>query len=91
VVTKRMEEDLADMGGNLKDADTEICNETAEAGRGGYHDLMEAGRDGYNDQCGTHDRTLNLTGRPQTYYQQTPMQRFLSEAGPWSALDLHNV
>jgi hypothetical protein len=94
VVMKRVGEDLAGIGGNLKGADTNISNEMAEAGRGGYNDLMEAGQDGYNDQYGAHDTTLNLTEelrRLQTDCQKTPMQRFLSEAGPWSALNLRDM
>jgi hypothetical protein len=94
VVMKRLGEDLVGIGGDIKDADTEICNEMAETGRGGYHDLVEAGRDGYNDQCGTHDRPLNPTEelrRLQKDCQGTPMQRFLSEAGPWSALNLRDI
>jgi hypothetical protein len=94
VVMKRMGEDLANFGGNLKDAEISRGDEMAEAGRGGYQNLIEAGQDGYNDQCGTRDRTLDLTGELRgldTDYQKTPMQRFLSEAGPWSAMHLLDI
>jgi hypothetical protein len=103
--TKRIDEELAGIGSCFLDINTNGCGKMADAGRGGYQDvimegrggyqdLLKAGRDGYNDLFGKDESAANVTeelGRPRAEYQRTPMQRFLSGPESWSVLEPRNV
>lgn len=77
IATEKKEEDFAHVGAHL-----------TENGRDGYNDLVDAGRGGYNDRCDGHAELLGSKkgiSRIEDASTRSPMQRFLSEEGPWSS------
>ncbi|KAF1915913.1 hypothetical protein BDU57DRAFT_515708 [Ampelomyces quisqualis] len=82
VLAKR-EEDFAHIGRNLLGFQSD-----------GYGDLVDAGRGGHNDCSGQiqglADFMIGLR-QIQDGRQSAPMQRFLSEVGPWDSIRLSEI
>lgn len=72
---KPSQEDFAQIGGHFQDG-----------GRDGYNGLVNAGRGGYNApvDAATEENFDLEAGMADL----TPMQRFLCEAGPWTAVSV---
>lgn len=86
-MTKR-DEDLAHTGGNLLESRNDDGDDLVDAGRGGYNDRSDR-IEGFGGH-GLPDFMKELR-RVKDNCQLTPMQRFLSEAGPWSPFESSEI
>jgi hypothetical protein len=86
-------EELASIGTHLVDLGGYVYNDQADAGREKGTNLANAGRGGYQEIFDDRAKPIGgivdfLRQVAQEGEYPTPMQRFLSEAGSWSALEL---
>jgi hypothetical protein len=84
----RRDEDFAHIGANFREARDVDSDDLVDAGRGGYNDRN--GRIEVRAGHGLPDFMKKLR-RVKGNCQSTPMQQFLSEAGPWSPFESSKI
>ncbi|KAF2030880.1 hypothetical protein EK21DRAFT_88597 [Setomelanomma holmii] len=62
-----------------------------EQGRDGYNDVVDCGRGGYNDVQNNRQDLSAFLKEILMSHGLPPMQRFLSEAGPRGAFEMHDI
>jgi hypothetical protein len=92
-ISLKQKNDIAGVGTHLADMGRDGYNDVQEAGREEHDDMANAGRGGYQgisvDKAKGNEGIVDFSSQiAQRGKYPTPMQRFLSEAGSWSALEL---
>jgi hypothetical protein len=62
-----------------------------EHGRDGYNEPVDFGRGGYNDVRDSREELWDFMKDSSKSQGTTPMQRFLTDSGPWGAFEMREM